>query len=86
MELGLALAFPLDLCALLCVRMADAEVKVSAAVAPMSVGSQVCTQCGLCCTGALHDTASVEPDEVEALRGRGMDIIVVEKLRFRLAC
>ena len=53
---------------------------------PMSLGSQLCTRCGLCCTGALHDTATAESDEVEALRGRGADIIAVEKLYFGLPC
>ena len=67
--------------------MADTVVNVSAGIAPMSVGSQICTQCGLCCTGALHDTATAESDEVERLRSRGLDIIIVtEGLRFSLPC
>jgi Fe-S-cluster containining protein len=67
--------------------MADMDASVSAGPEPMNVGSQLCTQCGLCCTGALHDTATAEADEVETLRGRGLDVITVaEGLRFRLPC
>jgi Fe-S-cluster containining protein len=53
---------------------------------PMSVGSQLCTQCGLCCTGALHDKARAEPDELEGLKARGMHIIAGEQSWFSLPC
>ena len=65
--------------------MADRELSLDPGPA-MSVGSQLCTQCGLCCTGALHDTASAEPGEVEGLRNRGMQIVKDEKFRFSLPC
>ena len=65
--------------------MADADLSANL-VPTMSVGSQLCTQCGLCCTGALHDTASAEPEEVEALRNHGMQVITGEKLGFSLPC
>ena len=70
--------------------MAGMDVIVSSGLTPknqpMNVGSQLCTQCGLCCTGALHDTASAEPDEIAALRSHGADIIVRERLHFGLPC
>ena len=67
--------------------MADRGTGIVSAPKPMSVGSQLCTQCGLCCTGALHDTASAEPDELEALRSGGMTIVKDgEKYRFSMPC
>ena len=66
--------------------MADMDASVSAGPEPMNVGSQLCTQCGLCCTGALHDTASAAADEIDALRERGMNIVPGEKAVFSLPC
>ena len=38
-------------------------------------GSELCTQCGLCCTGAIHDKALLEPDEVEDARSLGLPVL-----------
>src|SRR5687768_6111130 len=32
-------------------------------------GSELCTQCGLCCTGALHDRAVLDEDELGTAAG-----------------
>jgi Fe-S-cluster containining protein len=52
----------------------------------MSIGSDLCTQCGLCCTGALHDNAVADPDEVEVLRSQGFKITSTDKHLFPLPC
>jgi hypothetical protein len=65
--------------------MADADLN-SSLHPTMSVGSQLCTQCGLCCTGAIHDTVRAEPEEIEELRNHGMQVITGEKLAFSLPC
>ncbi|NJC06121.1 Fe-S-cluster containining protein [Sphingomonas kaistensis] len=41
----------------------------------MNVESQLCTSCGLCCTGALHDGAKLEPDEVEPAIAVGLPVL-----------
>lgn len=40
----------------------------------MNVESQLCTSCGLCCTGALHDGARLEPDEIDPARTIGLPV------------
>lgn len=35
----------------------------------------LCTQCGLCCMGAIHRSAVLEEDEVDAARVIGLDIL-----------
>lgn len=67
----------------------DADPKISAAsgTAPASsVGSALCTQCGLCCTGALHNAAVLDPDEIEAARALGLPVLDREKPGFALPC
>lgn len=39
---------------------------------PLSDESALCTACGLCCTGALHGYAQLQPSEVEAAKGVGL--------------
>lgn len=41
----------------------------------MNVESQLCTSCGLCCTGALHDGAKLEADEIEPARAIGLPVL-----------
>lgn len=40
----------------------------------MNVESQLCTSCGLCCTGALHDGAKLEADEIEPALAIGLPV------------
>ena len=54
--------------------------------ADMSVGSKLCTQCGLCCTGALHNHASLESDELGFAESLGLEVMPGEKPRFALPC
>ena len=53
----------------------------------LSKGSQLCTQCGLCCTGALHHFAVLEPDELEFARELGLTLretkLLTPQLRLR---
>ena len=49
-------------------------------------GSRLCTHCGLCCRGALHDYAFLEPDEVEAATAIGLPVLDCEQLAFALPC
>lgn len=49
-------------------------------------GSDLCTRCGLCCTGALHDGAVLDPDEVEAAAAIGLPVEETERARFMLPC
>ena len=39
-----------------------------------SRGSDLCTQCGLCCTGALHNAAVLDPDEVAEATELGLPV------------
>lgn len=58
-----------------------------AVTAPDSaLGSALCTQCGLCCTGALHKAAVLERDEIEPARALGLPVIDREKPVFSLPC
>lgn len=56
-------------------------------IAGMSDESALCTACGLCCTGALHDDAYLEEDEVEAALAIGLPVISsATSPRFSLPC
>ena len=46
----------------------------------------LCTQCGLCCTGALHDHAVLDPDEVERARALGLTLRTEGRPGFALPC
>jgi len=53
----------------------------------ISRGSELCTQCGLCCTGALHNAAVLDPDEVAAATEIGLPVCGdSEKPLFSLPC
>ena len=60
--------------------------QAAAAEAAPSVGSQLCTQCGLCCTGALHKYAVLEPDELEFARALGLTLRTDGRPGFALPC
>ncbi len=49
-------------------------------------GSALCTECGLCCTGALHDYAVLDPDEVDYARSIGMTLRTEGRPGFALPC
>jgi hypothetical protein len=57
-----------------------------APAANLSVGSQLCTQCGLCCTGALHNFAVLEPEEIPFARGLGLTLRTQGRPGFALPC
>ena len=52
----------------------------------LSVGSGLCTKCGLCCTGALHHYAVLDADEIAPARGLGLALRTSGKPGFRLPC
>src|SRR4051794_2561532 len=49
-------------------------------------GSDLCTQCALCCTGALHDHASADPAELDGLRELGMQVADGDEPSFAMPC
>lgn len=51
-----------------------------------SIGSALCTECGLCCTGALHDFAVLEPEEIDVARGMGLTLRAEGRPGFALPC
>ena len=51
-----------------------------------SLGGALCTQCGLCCNGALHPFAKLEPDEVDYASSIGLAIRTVGRPGFALPC
>ena len=51
-----------------------------------SLGSALCMQCGLCCTGALHDAAVLDPDEVSPALAIGLPVLDRKKPGFKLPC
>lgn len=57
-----------------------------APVAAQNLGSDLCTSCGLCCTGALHNAAVLDPDETEAARALGLPVLDSAKPMFSLPC
>lgn len=48
-------------------------------------GGELCTSCGLCCAGALHDWARLEREEVEWAKAIGLPVDA-QRLRFDLPC
>ena len=51
-----------------------------------SPGSALCVQCGLCCTGALHDAAVLDPDEVSPALAVGLPVLDRKRPGFKLPC
>ena len=51
-----------------------------------SIGSALCTECGLCCTGALHKYAVLDADEIDFARSIGMTLRTEGKPGFALPC
>jgi hypothetical protein len=41
--------------------------------------SQLCVQCGLCCSGVLHPSAALMQDEGDFARSIGMDVVARQK-------
>jgi Fe-S-cluster containining protein len=54
--------------------------------AELSPGSQLCTQCGLCCTGALHNFAVLEADELDFALSLGLALRSEGRPGFALPC
>lgn len=53
----------------------------------LSVEGRLCTACGLCCTGALHTKARLDPDEVEPAAMAGLPVRFDDPtLSFSLPC
>src|ERR1043165_4767905 len=52
----------------------------------LGIGSTLCTQCGLCCTGALHNYAVLEPEETEFARSLGLTLRKEGRPGFSLPC
>lgn len=50
------------------------------------LGSALCTRCGLCCTGLLHNAAVLEPDEVASAAALGLPVRDSERPSFALPC
>lgn len=48
--------------------------------------STLCTNCGLCCMGALHFDALLYPDEVDSARAQGLEIADGDRPAFALPC
>ncbi|MBU7579223.1 MAG: YkgJ family cysteine cluster protein [Porphyrobacter sp.] len=49
--------------------------------------ADLCTACGLCCSGALFDFGALEPGEVEQARADGMAILAAkDEVGFALPC
>lgn len=51
-----------------------------------SLGSALCTECGLCCAGALHKAAVLDADEIADARALGLPVLEREKPGFALPC
>nr|WP_314445207.1 YkgJ family cysteine cluster protein [uncultured Sphingomonas sp.] len=51
-----------------------------------SAESALCTSCGLCCTGALHDQATLEPRELEEAATIGLPVRTTPEPSFALPC
>lgn len=52
----------------------------------LSLGSDLCTSCGLCCSGALHTAAVLDDDEIAGARALGLPVLDREKPGFALPC
>ena len=67
--------------------MADPINSSIAVTAPdIALGSALCTACGLCCTGALHNFAVLEPEEIDFARGIGLTLRTEGRPGFALPC
>ena len=67
--------------------MADPINSSIAVTAPdIALGSALCTECGMCCTGALHDFAVLDPDEIDYARSIGMRLRTEGRPGFDLPC
>lgn len=51
-----------------------------------AIASALCTQCGLCCTGALHNFAVLGSDEIDHARALGLRLRTDGKPGFALPC
>lgn len=49
-------------------------------------GGELCTSCGLCCTGAIHDYVHLQSDEVGFAREVGLPVRQGEPPSFTLPC
>lgn len=45
------------------------------AAADVAQASDLCTQCGMCCMGALHNDAKLDPEEVAGARTLGLPVL-----------
>ena len=54
--------------------------------ADVTLGSSLCTECGLCCTGALHNFAVLDPDEIDYARSIGLTLRPEGRPGFALPC
>ncbi len=66
--------------------MADIPSPAAPITGAESLGSSLCTQCGLCCTGALHDRALLDADEVADAERLGLPVRVSDRPVFALPC
>lgn len=55
-------------------------------MASQSPSSTLCTSCGLCCSGALHQAAVLDEDEVARARAIGLPVLNRAKLSFAMPC
>ena len=51
-----------------------------------NLGSKLCTRCGLCCAGAIHNAAVLDEDEIPAARAMRLPVLDSEKPLFALPC
>ena len=49
-------------------------------------GSDLCTQCGLCCMGVIHRVAALDGDEIAAASALGLEVLPTERPLFALPC
>ena len=49
-------------------------------------GSRLCTACGLCCEGAIHEAAVLDDDELADAARHGLPLKPGDRLRFALPC
>jgi uncharacterized protein len=66
--------------------MADTRLSETPDAGADSLGSSLCTRCGLCCTGALHDRALLDSDEIAHAEGLGLPVRVADRPVFALPC
>ena len=51
-----------------------------------AAGTTLCTSCGLCCAGALHNAAVLDEDEIAGAHGLGLPVLDRAKASFGLPC